>query len=1004
MRLVLHLLLFAACAGMVSAQGTISGRVVNASTGDALRDARIFVQDQPSILGVTDLEGRYVLEGLPVGVHTLRVFKVGFDLKAISEIEVTDGKVTRLDVTLSPFGQAAGDEGGSATGAPPAQDDFEDSGDVFELDALTVTAQEVRSEEAALLSDRQRSPTISDALGSEMLSRLSLGDAAEAMTKVTGASVVDGKYVVIRGLGDRYTNTLLNNVGVPSADPDRRAVQLDQFPSDLLESIVTSKSFTPDQPGSFSGGSVNLKTKSFPEGRFVKLGGKIGYNSNTTGEDLLSVPGGGRDWTGMDDGTRALPNEFPDRLELTVAQARRDARAGDFSTALELDRLTQLFDNRAFYPSTERADPNFELSFSLGDRWLFQNEGKLGYVVSFKYDRSASHYEDGVVGRYSEGRRSDYESPEFVDVSRVFTPDTSVYNFSSFIENGSVPPSGDPGFGVTRSAFSVDWGGLAQIAYAPTTAHEITARFFFNQSANDVVKRGVGEAVRSDSGGEFRENIDILYTERSISSTQLEGKSVFPVSGEDLEVDWRIAYSVSTQDQPDYRNLEFKWSYIFDDYDPSGVFQNRYFRDLEDTSLEYATNLTYALSFINERQLEIKVGALRSDGDRTYRGRQFQIQNFPLVRNDPATAYAQLQAFPNPVGLISIDETNNTVEFGTVMRETDSNIDYDGSQEITAGYIMLDIPVTASLRLIGGVRYEETLLETVPRPTSNIVPEIGLIDQGEWLPAVSLVQALSENMNLRLSFGRTLARPTYREMAAVRVYEPFTDEFYEGNPDLDQASIDNYDVRWEWFVRPGELIAVSGFYKELTGAIENSFQSGAIQPQNIESGEVYGVEFEYRQMLDYWFESLQGLTFGLNFAIIESEVGIPAAELAAIRGLDPEAPDVRPLFGQSSYTFNVDASYFLESLNSTVSVTYNVSGERLDLVTTGPLPDVYEQPAGALTLVVSTILRGGWSAKLTLDNLLDPTFEKTLTHEGQEFLYESYRTGRTVSLSVSRDF
>lgn len=988
---------------MVSAQGTISGRVVNAATGDPLRDARIFVQNQPGVFGVTDLEGRYILEGLPVGTHTLRVFKVGFDLKAISDVEVRDEAVARLDVALSPIAAAAEKSGAAATESSDAGD-FAESGDVFELEALTVTAQEVRSEQAALLSDRQRSPTISDALGSEMLSRLSLGDAAEAMSKVTGASVVDGKYVVIRGLGDRYTNTLLNNVGVPSADPDRRAVQLDQFPSDLLESIVTSKSFTPDQPGSFSGGSVNLRTKSFPEGRFLKVGGKIGYNTNTTGEDLLAVPGGGRDWMAMDDGTRSLPSEFPDRLDLTVAQARRDARNGDFSTALELDRLTKLFDNRTFYPSTEKADPNIGLSFSLGDRWLFENEGKLGYVLSFKYDRKASHYEDGVVARYSEGRRSDYESPDFVDVSRVFTPDTSVYNFSSFIENGSVPPGGDPGFGVTRSAFSVDWGGLAQVAYAPSTAHEVTARFFFNQSASDVVKRGVGEAVRSDSGGEFRENFDILYTERSISSSQLEGKSVFPVAGEDLKVDWRVAYSVSTQDQPDYRNLEFKWSYIFDDFDPSGVFQNRYYRELEDTSLEYATNLTYTVPFINGRGIEIKIGALRSDGDRTYRARQFQIQNFPLVRNDPEAAYEQLRAFPNPVGLISIDEANNTVEFGAVMRETDSNINYDGSQEITAGYLMLDIPITASLRVIGGVRYEQTRLETVPRPVSNITPEIGLIDQGEWLPAISLVQALGENTNLRFSFGRTLARPTYRELAAVRVYEPFTDEFYEGNPNLEQALIDNYDIRWEWFVRPGELIAVSGFYKELTGAIENSFESGAVQPRNIESGEVYGVEFEYRQMLDYWFESLQGLTFGLNFALIESEVGIPAAELAAIRELDPEASDVRPLFGQSSYTFNADLSYFLEPLNSTVSITYNISGERLDLVTTGPLPDVFEQPAGALTLVVSTILRGGWSAKLTLDNLLDPAFKKTLTHEGQEFVYESYRIGRTVSLSVSRDF
>lgn len=893
-----------------------------------------------------------------------------------------------------------------ASGLSPSAEnrDAETAGGTFELASLYVTADAFHTSEGTLLNGRQNGSRMRDGIGAEAFSRLSLGDAGEALSRVTGASVVDGKYAVIRGMGDRYTNTLMNDLMLPSADPDRRAVQLDQFPTGLLESVVATKSFTPDQPGSFSGGSINLETKRFPEQRFVKMSYKLGFNTNVVGDDLLTVPGGGRDWTGTDDGTRDLPGDFPERLDLTVAQARRDARAGDFSTATELDRLTKDFHNRPFYPARRSGEPDMGLSFAIGDRIAVKEDGALGYVWSFNYDRSSSHYGDGIVGRYSEGRRSDYESAEFVDVSRIFSPDTSVYNFAPFIEAGAVPPGGAPEFGVTRSAFNVDWGTLAQVSYKPNDRHEVTARYFYNQSAADVIKRGVGEASRSDSGGEFRENIDLLYTERSIASAQLEGSSALDGLHDGATLQWRAAHSRSTQDQPDYRSLEFKWSYIFNDYDPSGVFQNRYFRYMEDDNLEGAADVIVPFTVADGRRLKLKFGGLHSQGERSYRGRQFQIQNFSLPRNDPEAAYERIRGFPNPVGLLAMDEGAGTVEFGSVMRETDSNINYEGEQDITAGYAMADWEVLDDWRAIFGMRYEATDLSTAPKPTSNIRPINGVIDEGHWLPAVSIVHQLKEGMNLRASYGRTVARPTYRELAAVRVYEPFADEFYEGNPLLEMTVIDNYDLRWEYFVRSGEVIAVSLFYKDLSDAIEQTFESGAIQPRNVDDGRVYGVELEYRQALETWSEALKGFTVGLNLAWIESEVAISEQELQSIRELDPGAEDKRPLYGQSEYIINADVSWFVEDWLSTFTLSYNIFGERLDLVTTGPLPDVYEQPAATLDFTASKLFRHGWSVRFSAENLLNPDFGKTLTHEGTDFHYESYRRGRSFSLSVAKEF
>jgi len=375
-----------------------------------------------------------------------------------------------------------------------------------------------------------------------------------------------------------------------------------------------------------------------------------------------------------------------------------------------------------------------------------------------------------------------------------------------------------------------------------------------------------------------------------------------------------------------------------------------------------------------------------------------------VVPSDPTAAREWLESFPNPVGLISINEATNTMEFGSSLRKITSNINYDGEQVISAGYAMVDWRFLPSWRAIVGARYELTDLTTIPRPESNIEPEIGQIDQWEILPAASVVYELRENMNLRAAYGRTLARPTYREMAAVRVYEPFTDEFWEGNPDLELTLIDNFDLRWEFFPRSSELLAVSLFYKKLADAIEHTFDKGAIKPQNVEDGVVYGIELEYRQDLAVWSEALRGLSVGFNFALIESEVTIPELDLAAIRELIPDADDKRPLFGQSNYTFNADVSYFVVPWNTTFTLSYNVAGERLHVVTTGPLPDIYEQPSPTLDFNIAKTFRHGWAARLSVDNILDSVREKTLTYAGQSFAYERYRVGRTYALSVAKDF
>jgi TonB-dependent receptor len=922
---------------------------------------------------VSDLSGAYTLEEVPAGRHDLVVEKGGFTLLEVHGVRVEAGQITRIDVPVTPADQQ-----------------------VVAMEAFKVEADILQQSAMGLLVSRQRSLSVMDSIAADEFSQLGVGDAAEALGKTPGTTILDGKYAVIRGLSDRYTYTQMNGSSVPSADPDRRAVQLDQFPVDLIDSITTRKSFTPDQPGAFSGGSVDLQTKTFPEVFFGKISVGSTYNARVTGQTVLSVPGGGRDWQGRDDGTRRLSDRVPNPIpaNLTSAAAQLAARQGNFVPARQLDEISRQFHNEPFFPRDKKAAPDFAFSASAGDSLTVREDHVFGYVTSLTYDRSTSHFEGGTTGRYSQGS-VDPANARFVDVNRVFTPDVAAYNFAPFYEANPVVPGGPPPFGVATTSEQVTWGAYLQLAWRAGLNHELSTTFFHNQSAADTVKRGVGEAVRSDSGGEFRENYDLLYTERGVTSVQLAGRSLFP-RWDDATFEWRAAVSRSTQEQPDYRSFESKWSFILQEFDPSGITNRRYFRDLQEDSTDLAFDFTRPFYFSSGREWTLKLGAAHLNGERTNRERAF------LIEGGNIRTRAGIESFPQPVGIIA--ETAASVSFGSVMREISANLNYDGEQTFSAGYAMADLRWSERWRFVGGVRGERTEISTRAQPVSGITVRPAETDQTDALPALAVIWSPRDRQNVRLSYGRTLARPTFRELADVVNYEAFTDEFIGGNPDLAVTLIDNLDLRWEWFPRGGEVLAASLFYKRLDQPIEQVFSAGRIFPNNVDAGIAYGIEVEARRKLDFLGPRWEQLSFGLNAALIESEVTIPPDELALIRAVFPDARDHRPLYGQSPYIVNLDVTLQVPAWSSTFTLATGVFGERLDLVTTGALPDVFEQPAPSLDFIWSQRLFGSWRMKLAAKNLLDPHREKSLEHNGTTYFYERYRRGRTFSLSVSYDF
>ncbi|MBD3401839.1 TonB-dependent receptor plug domain-containing protein, partial [candidate division GN15 bacterium] len=325
--------------------GTISGKVVDAKTGDVMIGATVMVEGTQ--LGArTDLDGRFSIRQVPSGAVNLVVRAIGYTAVTITDVQVTAGEVTKINPTLSS--------------------------ETIELgEKIEVTAKAVQNTGAALLKQRQAAASVSDAISSEEISKSGAGDAADAMSRVTGASITDGKFVYVRGLGDRYSNTNINGSPIPSPDPDRQAVPLDMFPTGLLDNIVVQKTFTPDKPGNFTGGSVDLTTRDFPEYRQLSFSTSVSYNSETTGKSILMADEGSKDWLGYDDGRRDIPQYVEDNYQIGVdvptdqVFINGSATADTLALVEYIDRTSNSF-NPVMAPQRKTAPWSQKYGFSYG--------------------------------------------------------------------------------------------------------------------------------------------------------------------------------------------------------------------------------------------------------------------------------------------------------------------------------------------------------------------------------------------------------------------------------------------------------------------------------------------------------------------------------------------------------------------------------------------------------------------------------------------------------------
>ncbi|MEW5980914.1 MAG: carboxypeptidase-like regulatory domain-containing protein [Acidobacteriota bacterium] len=735
----------------------------------------------------TDVDGRYVLS-LPRGTHQLKVLLDGYQEKTIT-VEVAGSRTMTVNVPMAMHAYA---------------------------ETITVIGQSVdaiTSSAAAQLTERMNANVITDNMGASEMRQNADSDAAGAMARVTGISVVDNSYVYVRGLGERYSNTTLNGATLPTTEPDKKVVPLDLFPTGLLDSVQVVKSYQPDRSAEFAGGLVQIQPLKFPTGRSFSGGYSYSSNSLTRGKSGLDYAGGGRDGWGYDDGTRSLPAGFPNR---------RVIRGGIYTPDVgflhsELETMGELFPNVwDLSPADGKGGQSWNLTF--GDRW-----GKLGVLAGYN-----QNYKEQIHD----------ETQTFYRASGNQLETFSDYDFQYTTRKANV-------------------GAVGNVAYQFTGNHRVAFENFYSHSGKDEAR--YFEGFNSDINTDIR-NQRLFWIEEGLLSNQLSGNHFFPGLGNSI-IDWRFTYSKADRDEPDVREVLYERNgsvFVLADESQSGF---RMFNALDDRTYDGGVNGAI-LSKMAGQPVQYKFGGGYTERARDFSSRRFRFQP---IRRGPDLTQAAGQIFT----------AANIGPYWEIKEETRTTDTYDARLTTGFGYGMIDWALGTRSRLVGGLRVEafNQTVNTFDLFDVDLDDERNTITaenkNTDVFPAVNYIYAITGRQNVRFGFSQTTNRPEFRELAPFEFTDIVGGRAVVGNPDLKRALIQNVDFRWELFPGAEQVLSASVFFKNFQDPIEKIIEPTAqlrTSFTNAEGARNFGFEVEARKLFGRYF------LVGGNYTFVDSKV------------------------------------------------------------------------------------------------------------------------------------
>lgn len=887
-----------------AAGGTFSGRVTDERSGEDLIAANVALVNT-KIGASTDIEGKFLIKRIPEGTYDVRISFLGYETKVISGVIMKTGETVSMNFSLS-----------------------EDQG--IQQQEVVISASAIKSSEGAILAERRKAASIGDGISSEQMKKAPDATSGDALKRITGVTLVDNKFVFVRGVTDRYNQTTLNGASVTSTSVDKKSFSFDMLPSNLIENMNVAKTATPDLPGDFTGGLVQLNTLDFPESRSIKFVYSGGYNSITTFEPFNRSQGGNNDWRGTDDGTRALPSGVA-----TPADAMLVGTRG----------------RNTFAPRNVNAPMNQSSSLSLADV-VDLDDAQFGYLAALSYRNSFQR------------------------------TNTALNDYTGTTLNRNLAGSND--------RYSVLWGGILDLSLKFADLHKVSLKNNYNRSAEDRYNYVTGN---DRTNGQLVRSYQNEWEERGMLSNQLGGEHKFPELF-NVSADWLLFFSQALTDQPDRKQVDYNLSEGYPDTDPFTVntqLTARSWSRLYERSLGQKLNIVLPIE-----EIKVKAGFLHERKNRHFEVRYFQ-PTFPTAQTD--------------LLLYGIDSIFAPGNFGGgkfgYQEITKPSDKYSAQQDVTAAYLMTDIPFTVSgenFRFTGGVRMEDSKQEVFTNQSrSSLVPSVNTIDKTDFLPSVNVTYVINEVQNLRVAYSHTVNRPEFREMANVYFYDFDKFEYVVGDSDLTRAYARNYDIRYEIFPDAGDLFAVSYFYKNISAPIEErrTFTSASERTWiNASHAINRGFELELRKHLGMFGDYFRFVQVVANYTRIYSEV--PYRELSGNNGV---VEGVRQMQGQSPYMYNVSVFFTEPTLGTSVNLLYNEYGSRIDAI--GQIGNgdfnIIEHKRGtvdfSVTQPLSTLLNG-LEAKYTVKNLNNQPV--IFTHGDNE--YRRNVVGITHALQFSLNF
>ncbi|MEJ7609688.1 MAG: TonB-dependent receptor [Ferruginibacter sp.] len=872
----------------IAQRGTIEGKVTDAKTGEPL--IKVSVIDKNTSRGTsTDLQGRYILNVDNVSKVSLLFSYYGVT-QQVDDIVITAGKVTTQDLSLT-------------------QREKTEEGVV-----VRAVSNARRETAASLITFQKNTNTVASVISAESIRRSPDRNTGEILKRTPGTSIQDGRFIIVRGLADRYNQAMLNGILLTSTEPDRKTFSFDLIPAQLIDNIIINKAFVPEYPGEFAGGLIQVNTKDIPSKNFFTIQVGSGFNTQTTGKDFFKDPQGGKyDWLGFDDGTRALPAGYTTKSNF------------DTSSRLQKTAIGKSLRN-SWGPVRSSAPLNHSFQVNGGFAGKFLGK-KAGGSIGVSYNRNYRYLD--LLNRRN------------IATGSLFTRENS-YEDDKFVQETVV-------------------GGLAVFSVQFNPLNKISAKAIINvNNANSITQRNGFDSSRLFP---LQQGTELTFRQNTFFTTQLNGEhGILPK----LKFKWYGAFNILDGYIPDQRRLLYERDSVQDTYTAiigntlSQQSGSRIYQSLSDYIYTGGGDLAYNFKMFSFNQT-LKGGYMLQVKDRLFDAQLFANyipvgQNIPLQQLTPDKIFA-----PENFGT----GFDNKFAFDAIKNK---NFRYIANTILNAAYLQLDNQLSKELRVVWGMRVEhfDQLVGSVKsydsRHTYSKVTD--------FLPGVNFTYKLNNKTNIRLSGSQTVIRPELRELSALNLYDFELNASVQGKPDLKRSKIFNSDLRYELYPRAGEVFSAGVFYKYFNDPIEQLFNEGSggastFTFQNPKSAYSYGAEVELRKKLDF-IDGFKNFTFQTNLSYIQSKVTDTALKIN------------RPLQGQSNYVVNAGILYDIESIGLNVTTLFNMIGRRIylvgDISAGSATPDVWEAPRPLLDFqVAKKVLKTKGEFRLSISDILNRT-------------------------------